>query len=124
MLFFKGQGGGRQKSGRPPAEPARLGRCGLFHTGARPDRRIIHARIQEIDGVTTFSTGQEPNRRVVVAPEGGEAAGAAGKGGSQGQGAPRPAGSRPRGGHRSRGGRGGRPRNPNPNSNNGTGETK
>ena len=88
------------------------------------DRRIIHARIQEIDGVTTFSTGQEPNRRVVVAPEGGEAAGSAGKGGSQGQGAPRPAGSRPRGGHRSRGGRGGRPRNPNPNSNNGTGETK
>ena len=38
---------------------------------AAHDRRIIHATVQEIDGVTTFSTGQEPNRRVVVAVEGG-----------------------------------------------------
>ncbi len=32
------------------------------------ERRIIHAYLQNRDGVTTFSTGQDPNRRVVIAP--------------------------------------------------------
>ena len=31
------------------------------------ERRIIHATLQDYPGVTTFSTGSEPNRRVVIA---------------------------------------------------------
>ncbi len=33
------------------------------------ERRIIHATLQDYKGVTTYSTGVEPNRRVVVALE-------------------------------------------------------
>lgn len=33
------------------------------------ERRIIHATLQDYKGVTTYSTGTEPNRRVVVAME-------------------------------------------------------
>ena len=32
------------------------------------ERRIVHCALQEYDGVVTFSEGEEPNRRVVVAP--------------------------------------------------------
>ncbi len=31
------------------------------------DRRVIHSEIQKYKGITTFSVGQEPKRRVVVA---------------------------------------------------------
>ncbi len=34
------------------------------------ERRIIHATLQEVAGVTTYSVGTEPNRKVIVAPEG------------------------------------------------------
>ena len=34
------------------------------------ERRIIHAEIQKIDGVSTNSVGIEGNRRVIVFPEG------------------------------------------------------
>lgn len=34
------------------------------------ERRIIHATLQEVEGITTYSTGSEPNRKVIVAPEG------------------------------------------------------
>ena len=34
------------------------------------ERRIIHATLQDVEGVTTYSTGSEPNRKVIVAPEG------------------------------------------------------
>lgn len=37
------------------------------------ERRIIHAALQDYKGVTTYSTGTEPNRRVVVALERGNA---------------------------------------------------
>ncbi len=33
------------------------------------ERHVIHAALQDYDGVTTYSTGTEPNRRVVVACE-------------------------------------------------------
>ncbi|MDD6262151.1 MAG: protein jag [Clostridiales bacterium] len=36
------------------------------------ERRIIHACLQNKEGITTFSTGQDPNRRVVIAPENGD----------------------------------------------------
>lgn len=32
------------------------------------ERRIIHKLLSEIDGITTYSEGDEPNRRVVIAP--------------------------------------------------------
>ena len=32
------------------------------------ERRIIHAALQDFNGVTTYSTGTEPGRRVVIAP--------------------------------------------------------
>ena len=31
------------------------------------ERHVIHTALQEIPGVTTYSTGTEPNRRVIVA---------------------------------------------------------
>lgn len=34
------------------------------------ERRTIHAALQEVAGVTTYSVGTEPNRKVIVAPEG------------------------------------------------------
>lgn len=33
------------------------------------ERRVVHKAISEFDGVTTYSEGEEPNRRVVIAPE-------------------------------------------------------
>lgn len=38
------------------------------------ERHVIHTALQEREGVTTFSTGTEPNRRVVIAYERKEAA--------------------------------------------------
>jgi len=32
------------------------------------ERRVVHKALSEIDGVTTYSEGEEPNRRVVIAP--------------------------------------------------------
>lgn len=32
------------------------------------ERRIVHKALSEMDGVTTYSEGEEPNRRVVIAP--------------------------------------------------------
>lgn len=32
------------------------------------ERRIVHKALGEIDGITTYSEGEEPNRRVVIAP--------------------------------------------------------
>jgi spoIIIJ-associated protein len=33
------------------------------------DRKVVHDTVNEIDGVTTLSEGEEPRRRVVVVPE-------------------------------------------------------
>lgn len=34
------------------------------------ERRIIHATLQDVKGITTYSTGTEPGRRIVIALEG------------------------------------------------------
>jgi len=34
------------------------------------DRKVVHDTVNAIDGVTTTSEGEEPNRRVVIMPEG------------------------------------------------------
>ena len=36
------------------------------------ERHVIHAALQDVKGVTTYSVGTEPNRRVVVAFDRGE----------------------------------------------------
>mgnify|MGYP002139888277 CR=1 FL=1 len=36
------------------------------------ERHVIHAALQDKAGVTTYSVGTEPNRRVVIAPKGRE----------------------------------------------------
>ena len=33
------------------------------------ERRIIHSALQEINGVTTVSQGEEPNRHIIIVPE-------------------------------------------------------
>jgi spoIIIJ-associated protein len=33
------------------------------------DRKVIHTRIQTVEGLTTYSEGEEPDRRVIIAPE-------------------------------------------------------
>lgn len=33
------------------------------------DRKVIHTRIQAVEGLTTYSEGEEPERRVVIAPK-------------------------------------------------------
>lgn len=33
------------------------------------ERKIIHTALQDVEGVTTYSIGEEPNRRIVVAPQ-------------------------------------------------------
>ena len=33
------------------------------------DRKVVHLRLQEFDGVATSSEGVEPNRYVVVLPQ-------------------------------------------------------
>lgn len=37
------------------------------------DRKVVHDTVNEIDGVVTLSEGVDPNRRVVLVPEGADA---------------------------------------------------
>ena len=37
------------------------------------ERHVIHAALQDVPGVTTYSMGTEPNRRVIVAVDRGAA---------------------------------------------------
>ncbi len=69
------------------------------------ERRIIHATVQTIEGVTSASTGEEPNRRVVIsstnprrrAPQkdGGNRSGSSGNRGGRGRGGRGRGGNRP-----------------------------
>lgn len=52
------------------------------------ERRIIHSRISEIEGVTSHSVGEDPYRKVVVAAVGGKRSG--GRGRQHGRGGKRP----------------------------------
>lgn len=46
------------------------GRAKALEPMSPPDRKVVHDTINEIEGVSTTSEGQEPRRRVVVVPEG------------------------------------------------------
>ncbi|CDE11935.1 predicted RNA-binding protein [Ruminococcus sp. CAG:330] len=55
------------------------------------ERRIIHSRISEIEGVTSHSVGEDPYRKVVVAAVGGKRSSGRGRsGGQHGRGGKRP----------------------------------
>lgn len=30
------------------------------------ERHVVHAALQDVDNITTYSTGTEPNRRVII----------------------------------------------------------
>jgi spoIIIJ-associated protein len=44
------------------------GRSSMLESMNPAERRIVHCALQEYEGVVTYSEGEEPNRRVVVAP--------------------------------------------------------
>jgi spoIIIJ-associated protein len=48
---------------------ARSGRKSSLEPMNPYERRIIHTAIQEIEGVTSWSVGSEPNRHVVIGPD-------------------------------------------------------
>lgn len=47
----------------------RLGRPTTLEPMNPYERRIIHSTVSKIEGVTSASTGEEPNRRVVITPD-------------------------------------------------------
>jgi len=55
---------------RAVAEAARTGRPVALEPMTSVERKIVHLYLQEMDGVGTSSEGVEPNRYVVVLPEG------------------------------------------------------
>lgn len=78
----------------------RFGRASTLEPMNPYERRIIHATVSEIEGVTSSSIGEEPNRRVVITPTN-----------------PRPQGGRPSGPRPGGAPRGGNARPPRRNDN-------
>ena len=62
----------RALADRMAAKVKKSGRRLTLEPMSAYERRIIHAQIQAIDGVSTSSVGAEGNRRVVIYPEGAE----------------------------------------------------
>ena len=62
----------REKPYRPGHEggwpAARTGRRTSLEPMNPYERRIIHTAVQEVEGVTSWSVGSEPNRHVVIGP--------------------------------------------------------
>ena len=58
-------------SNRLAAKVAKSGRKFALEPMNPYERRIIHANLQDNEDVTTFSVGQEPYRKVVIAPKNG-----------------------------------------------------
>ncbi len=53
----------------------RTGRRHIFEPMNPYERRVIHASLQDHESVHTYSVGEEPNRKVVIAPGSGESKG-------------------------------------------------
>jgi spoIIIJ-associated protein len=51
------------------AEARRTGRPVALDPMTSVERKIVHLRLKELDGVTTGSEGNEPNRHIVVVPD-------------------------------------------------------
>lgn len=50
------------------AERARRGERVLLEPMTAPERKVVHERLKDAEGITTSSEGTEPNRYVVVSP--------------------------------------------------------
>jgi spoIIIJ-associated protein len=50
------------------AERAAAGERVLLEAMTAGERKVVHERLKEVEGVQTSSEGTEPNRYVVVAP--------------------------------------------------------
>lgn len=44
------------------------GRTQVLEPMSAPDRKVVHDAVNEIEGVTTVSEGEDPRRRVVIEP--------------------------------------------------------
>jgi spoIIIJ-associated protein len=51
------------------AEQASRGERVLLEPMTSVERKVVHERLKDVDGVRTASEGTEPNRYVVVLPE-------------------------------------------------------
>ena len=51
-------------------EVLRTGSQKVLEPMGSADRKIVHDTVNEIDGVSTVSEGEEPRRRVVIVPDG------------------------------------------------------
>ena len=60
----------RNLAGKAASRALRTGRKVDMEPMNPAQRRLIHAYLQDFEGVTTHSEGVEPNRHVVVTPEG------------------------------------------------------
>ena len=47
----------------------RTGRKVVMEPMVPSERRIVHSYLQNVEGVTTHSEGEEPNRRIIVTPD-------------------------------------------------------
>lgn len=72
-------------------QTARTGRRHSLEPMNPYERRIIHTAVQDLEGVTSWSVGSEPNRHVIIGPtddnpnkDKGERRGRGGRGGSRG----------------------------------------
>ena len=55
---------------RAASKARRTGRKVVMEAMNPAERRVVHSYLQDVDGVTTMSEGEEPDRKVVVIPEG------------------------------------------------------
>ena len=60
----------RNLAGKAASRAVRTGRKVDMEPMNPAQRRLVHAYLQDFEGVTTHSEGTEPNRHVVVVPEG------------------------------------------------------
>lgn len=59
----------RALAGRIADKVAKTGRRHIFEPMNPYERRVLHATLQGHDEVTTYSIGEDPNRKVVVSPK-------------------------------------------------------
>lgn len=57
-------------AGKTANQAVKTGKSIALEPMSPQERRIIHSALQDNKAVTTFSTGQEPRRKIVIAPQG------------------------------------------------------
>lgn len=59
----------RELADRLARQVLRTGKEVVLEPMSPADRKVIHTRIQTVEGLTTYSEGEEPERRVIITPE-------------------------------------------------------